>query len=168
MAAGSSPFHIPGDPSDVQVQQRQFDTIKNAEIFFPTEREFGFSMSEDLQDFITKILDKNPATRLGSQGDIKELLAHPWLSVIDSDAILKKEVPAPYKPHLSSNPLDATHFEDDFIFAEEEYIATNLNIIEEEESKNPDLFASFRSTASTNVANILSLTQVSFNVNSSL
>ena len=37
-------------------------------------------MSDECKDFIAKLLDKNPNSRLGSHGDVDELLAHPWFS----------------------------------------------------------------------------------------
>lgn len=55
-------------------------------------------MSQDCREFIEKCLDKNPATRLGSKGDAKELLDHPWLKTIDVDTLLKREMSAPFVP----------------------------------------------------------------------
>ena len=43
----------------------------------------GKNLSEDCKDFITKLLDKNPTTRLGAEGDLNEVLAHPWVNEID-------------------------------------------------------------------------------------
>ena len=65
-------------------------------------------MSEDCKDFISKLLDKNEATRLGTRGGIDEVLAHPWLDAIDADRILEKTIEAPVKPELSADPLDVS------------------------------------------------------------
>ena len=67
-------------------------------------------MSEDCKDFIWRLLDKNPSTRLGSNGDIAELLAHPWLKQINTDDILAKRVKAPLIPKLSDCQLDTNNF----------------------------------------------------------
>jgi serine/threonine protein kinase len=40
-------------------------------------------MSDQCKDFISKCLAKSPAERLGSTGDIEEILSHPWFSDID-------------------------------------------------------------------------------------
>jgi len=39
-----------------------------------------------------KLLKKNPKERLGSKDDIKELMAHPWFSDMDWNALIKKQV----------------------------------------------------------------------------
>ena len=41
---------------------------------------------------------KNVDERLGSNGDIDEVLAHPWLNSLDPKQILAKQVAAPMKP----------------------------------------------------------------------
>lgn len=35
-------------------------------------------MSDECKDLITKLLEKDPANRLGTNGGIEEILAHPW------------------------------------------------------------------------------------------
>ena len=58
-------------------------------------------MSEELKDLITKLLDKNPATRLGSVNDADDIVNHPWFATgIDFEKLLTKEIPAPFKPDL--------------------------------------------------------------------
>ena len=44
----------------------------------------GFSLSEECASFIAGLLDKNPTNRLGSNGDIDEVLAHPFMKKLDS------------------------------------------------------------------------------------
>ena len=87
-------------------------------------------MSEEFKDFINKVLDKNPATRLGAQGGVDELLAHPWLSTLDSNDILAKKIEAPMKPKLSNDPLDVSNFEDG-LETVQTYMPDNENILEE-------------------------------------
>ena len=65
-------------------------------------------MSEECKDFISKLLNKNEATRLGTRGGIEEILAHPWLNSIDANRILEKTIEAPFKPELSADPLDVS------------------------------------------------------------
>lgn len=54
-------------------------------------------MSPNLINFITRLLDKNPKTRLGANGE-EEVLAHPWFADIDFKALKKKDLEAPFKP----------------------------------------------------------------------
>jgi serum/glucocorticoid-regulated kinase 2 len=37
-------------------------------------------MSKEAEDFISKLLEKNPSKRLGSNGGIVEILSHPWFA----------------------------------------------------------------------------------------
>jgi len=46
-------------------------------------------------DLITRLLDKNPATRLGAANDYQDILNHSWFSDIDMDLLLKKKLEAP-------------------------------------------------------------------------
>ena len=58
-------------------------------------------MSDDLKDIITKLLDKNPATRLGSKNDAGDIVNHPWFAKsINFDKLLSKQIVAPFKPDL--------------------------------------------------------------------
>ena len=53
-------------------------------------------MSENCRKFIEQCLAKEGHERLGTMNDVQEVLLHPWLSDIDVDKIMKKEVPAEY------------------------------------------------------------------------
>jgi len=62
--------------------------IQKSELAFPHD----LKISDEARDFIVQCLMKNPQERLGCKEDIKEIMAHPWFSDIDWDALLKKEV----------------------------------------------------------------------------
>ena len=47
---------------------------------------------------------------LGSVNDLDDILAHPWLSQVDTSAILNKQLEVPIKPKLSTNILDVSNF----------------------------------------------------------
>jgi serine/threonine protein kinase len=70
--------------------------------------------SDECKDFITRLLDKNPKTRLGSEGGVQEIMAHPWLKSVDQELIFAKAIDAPYKPPLSANPCDVQMFDETF------------------------------------------------------
>ena len=58
-------------------------------------------MSDELKDLITRLLDKNPATRLGSVNDADDIVNHPWFtSGIDFEQLLTRKIQAPFKPDL--------------------------------------------------------------------
>lgn len=57
-------------------------------------------MSEELKDIITKLLDKNPQSRLGSQNDADEIVNHAWFKGMDWDGVMKKTVQAPFVPDM--------------------------------------------------------------------
>jgi len=71
-------------------------------------------MTAECQSFISMLLEKDPAKRLGTKNGIREVLAHPWLSDIDHEKLLKMKIEAPFKPTLSSNALDVTNFDKTF------------------------------------------------------
>ena len=63
-------------------------------------------MSEDCKDFIESCLHKDETKRLGYQGDMVEVLKHPWFANVDIESIKNKTMEAEYKPILSNDPLD--------------------------------------------------------------
>jgi len=75
-----------------------YDLIQNFPVKFPDPVKHKIVMSDELKDFISKLLDKNPKTRLGSIDDVKELLSHPWLKDVDIPAIMKKREKPDYIP----------------------------------------------------------------------
>ena len=65
-------------------------------------------MSENCKDFINKCLSKTANNRLGSNGDIQEILSHPWFSDVNPQYLLAKKLDVEFKPSLSANALDTT------------------------------------------------------------
>ena len=62
-------------------------------------------MSENLKDLITKLLDRKASTRLGSNGDVNEVISHPFFADMNFEALQKKEIPPPYKPDAEQMTL---------------------------------------------------------------
>lgn len=71
-------------------------------------------MSDECKDFISKLLDKDPANRLGTKEGIEEILRHPWLADISVDQLVSKEIEPPFKPKLSADVLDVSNFDQQF------------------------------------------------------
>jgi serine/threonine protein kinase len=57
--------------------------------------EFTEEVSAAARDLCTKLLDRNPETRLK---DIKTFMAHPFFSDINWETLYKRKIPAPFKP----------------------------------------------------------------------
>lgn len=56
-------------------------------------------MGPEVADFISKLLVKDPRKRLGGgEGDAKELKRHPFFRNLDWNKLVRKEIPAPFKP----------------------------------------------------------------------
>ena len=53
-------------------------------------------MSDNLKDIITKLLDKNHETRLGSKGDADEIVNHPWFADMDWEGLMSKKIESPF------------------------------------------------------------------------
>lgn len=71
--------------------------IREGKLIFPEARH-NIPMSDELKDIITKLLDKDPATRLGSNGDADEIVNHPWFAGFNWESLLKKQMEAPFTP----------------------------------------------------------------------
>ncbi|EAX94066.1 AGC family protein kinase [Trichomonas vaginalis G3] len=85
-----------------------YRSILRDDIVFPEDA------TEDAIDFIQKLLDKNPTTRLGSgPEDYKEVIGHKFFASINFDQLLKKQIPMQWKPQISSN-TDVSAFDREF------------------------------------------------------
>lgn len=78
-----------------------YELIEKFPVRFPDPEKHKINMSEDVKDLITKLLSKDPQERLGTVGGVDEIKQHQWFADIDFDALLKRELDAPYKPELS-------------------------------------------------------------------
>eukprot|EP00331_Platyophrya_macrostoma_P003886 CAMPEP_0176411094 /NCGR_PEP_ID=MMETSP0127-20121128/3418_1 /TAXON_ID=938130 /ORGANISM="Platyophrya macrostoma, Strain WH" /LENGTH=400 /DNA_ID=CAMNT_0017790657 /DNA_START=1 /DNA_END=1203 /DNA_ORIENTATION=- len=68
-----------------------YDNMKKGKLTFPK------TMSPVAKDLLTKLLDQNPASRLGVN-DKKEIMKHPFFAGVDWEKVEKKEGPAPFPP----------------------------------------------------------------------
>jgi len=60
-----------------------------------------FSFSPVLKDLLSKLLDKNKLTRLGSKG-AESVRSHPWFQNIKWNKLLSKDHRAPFVPVLKA------------------------------------------------------------------
>lgn len=76
MATGRPPFMHKNHHSLGQL-------IRSGNIIFPDPERHKIFMSDALKDLITKLLDRNAMTRLGSKNDVNEVIAHPFFAGVD-------------------------------------------------------------------------------------
>ncbi len=82
-------------------KHRMYFLIKESPVNFPDPVKHGIDISPNAKDLINKLLNKNKKKRLGAQGDINEILAHPFFAGIDLDKLLKRELVPPYMPAIT-------------------------------------------------------------------
>ena len=84
-------------------QSKLANLIKSGSIIFPDPVRHKIPMSDEVKDLITRLLDKNPKTRIGSNGDADEIINHPWFQdgSLDFAQIMEKSMEAPFVPDLS-------------------------------------------------------------------
>ena len=78
---------------------KMYEYISEAEILFP-DGEYGISMSPECQDFISQLLVKDPAHRLGVNG-VQDVKAHDWFRDMDFEALLNKQLEPPLYPDMT-------------------------------------------------------------------
>lgn len=105
LLTGASPFTFEGtENSQSDISNR---ILKAAPPLPP-------SLGADVADFIGKLLNKDPAKRLGgNRTDARDVKAHPFFRTIDWERLAAKMVPAPFTPELRY-PMDTSNFSDEF------------------------------------------------------
>lgn len=61
-------------------------------------------------DIICALLNRNKSKRLGTKGDVEEILAHPWFSDMDQQAVLDRTIEPPFVPVLEDD-MDTKYFD---------------------------------------------------------
>jgi hypothetical protein len=60
-------------------------------------------------DFINKCLIRRPANRLGHMGGTAELKSHPWFDDFDWEALISRQLKAPFLPDITAENYDDNH-----------------------------------------------------------
>jgi len=72
------------------------------------------SVSKDVQDFISRLLIKDPKERLGSgKKDVEELKNHHWFRSLNWEDVFARKIEPPYKPNVKSD-TDTSNFSSQF------------------------------------------------------
>ena len=85
-------------------QSAMLQQVLTKSLYFPDPARHRISMSDEVKDFITKLLTKDPAGRLGTQGS-EEVLSHPWLASISKEDVLICDKRNPLPSHLIAQSL---------------------------------------------------------------
>lgn len=101
MCCGWSPFYADNT-------QQMYKNIAFGKVRFPKE-----VLSPEGRSFVKGLLNRNPKHRLGALSDARELKAHPFFQDIDWTLLKAKNIPPPFKPHLSSE-TDTSNFDPEF------------------------------------------------------
>ncbi|CAB3247199.1 unnamed protein product [Arctia plantaginis] len=105
LLTGASPFTVEGEKN---TQQEITKRIVRCSYPVPPD------VSPEVQDFIRKLLVKDPRRRLGGgEGDADELKRHPFFQDLDWEAVSRREIRAPFAPALS-HAADTCNFADEF------------------------------------------------------
>jgi len=83
--------------------------IKNSRIIFPDKTRYKIEYSDEVVDLISKLLAKERSTRLGTKGDAKEILSHPFFKSLDIKKLQDKMMVPPFKPDLGEG-IDTKYF----------------------------------------------------------
>ncbi|CAO0803118.1 unnamed protein product [Mucor circinelloides] len=89
LLTGSPPFH--------SVEEGElFRQILEAPIKFPA----GGCITEEAKDFICQLLERDPSKRLGSNGDVAQVKAHPFFKDLNWNVVYKKQMQLPFVPEV--------------------------------------------------------------------
>ena len=88
-------------------RMKLFIRLRKAKLEFPP------GMSPAAMSLIEGLLDRNPATRLGSNSP-DEILTHPFFVDVDWRRLFNRQIKPPFFPCQTSNPTEAANFESVF------------------------------------------------------
>ena len=98
MCCGWSPFYA-------EDTQQMYKNIAFGKVRFPKD-----TLSTEAKNFVKGLLNRNPKHRLGAERDARELMQHPFFAGVEWDALLRKQIPPPFKPRLK-NESDTSNFD---------------------------------------------------------
>ncbi|XP_015125909.1 ribosomal protein S6 kinase alpha-5 isoform X1 [Diachasma alloeum] len=109
LLTGASPFTVEGERNTQQEISRRI---------LKTEPPIPSHLSPEVQDFLARLLVKDPRQRLGGgPGDAKELKEHPFFRKAPKpfswSALEKREIEPPFVPQIA-HELDTSNFSDEF------------------------------------------------------
>ena len=92
MIVGLPPFYS-------ENQNEMYQKIVSQPLRFPDPSSDSIILSEPVKDILKRLLDRDPTRRLGVKGT-DEVKKHPFFATIDWDKLLRKQIPAPFRPNV--------------------------------------------------------------------
>jgi len=116
--------------------------IKNSKVIFPDRKKYKIDYSDEMMDIIGKLLDKDKSTRLGSKGDAKEILSHPFFKDINMEDLIQEKIEPPFRPQIENEADFEKYFnvETDKSALKNTYIP---KINRQQVQENQDVFQAF-------------------------
>ena len=71
--------------------------IRQSKVVFPDKRKYKIEYSDEFVDIVLKLLNKEKDNRLGSKGDVDEIMCHPFFASINVTDLLQRKVEPPLK-----------------------------------------------------------------------
>ena len=101
-------------------KNRMFDLITTGSLSFPKciyvegeSKPRTYKVSEDAKNLISKLLEKDPGTRLGRKG-LEEIKKHPFFSGINIEDLKKKKLKAHFKPSIDKEDI-TKNFDEEYL-----------------------------------------------------
>eukprot|EP00357_Protocruzia_adherens_P027697 CAMPEP_0114993102 /NCGR_PEP_ID=MMETSP0216-20121206/12333_1 /TAXON_ID=223996 /ORGANISM="Protocruzia adherens, Strain Boccale" /LENGTH=364 /DNA_ID=CAMNT_0002356687 /DNA_START=10 /DNA_END=1104 /DNA_ORIENTATION=- len=105
------------------------------------------SLGPDARSLLKKLLERDPARRLGALHGARELKEHPFFSEIDWGRLGKKDIKAPYRPRLSGE-TDLRYFDRSFTSEEPKDTPVVSNLTTYQKAQNQYEGFTFKGTTS--------------------
>ena len=83
-------------------QRKLLKKIKTSKVLFPDREKFKIAYSENIQDLIQGLLNKDRTKRLGCKAGMKEVLSHPLFKDYNIDKFYKGEIDPPFTPDANN------------------------------------------------------------------
>jgi len=77
--------------------------IRQSKVVFPDKRKYKIDYSDEFVDLVLKLLNKDKAERLGSNGDSEEILAHPFFASLNLQDVLEGSMKPPLKMEFGAD-----------------------------------------------------------------
>lgn len=101
-------FLVGNSPFEADEDDELFDQICYSPLKWPAK------LDPSAKDFLNRLLDRNPATRIGcgptGKADIQQ---HAFFSGMDWDKLAKRQIPPPFKPNVRSTEYFGKEFTDE-------------------------------------------------------
>lgn len=89
-------------------RKKLYSRLRSAPLEFPPY------VSSCARDILSGLLTRDPTTRLGAQGDAKEIMQHPFFAEVDWPLLRARRVQPPFVPRLKAGDTDTRYFDKEF------------------------------------------------------